>query len=302
MADYSYKESDHVFFEAVAEFEDELRALDIAASRFRTDSEINYLCQNSNGQPIKVSPLLFEAISAAIEGAQVTNGSLDPTIGASLVALGYEKDFEEITKASRYEYVKVQPVLPFGYQRVVLHAGQRAVRVPMGTKLDLGATAKAFCADRILQNIRAKLDLDILVNLGGDLAASTRRGGDPWSISLPKDGSLEPTSPGPVVGMVSGGLATSSTTKRTWLKGDETYHHILDPRSGESANSPFTAVTVHAASALDANIASAGTIAKGVEGLKWLAELGLPAFALDLDGNSHYFGGWNSQIMDFSRC
>ena len=72
---------------------DELAAIDAACSRFRPDSEISRL---PAGTAAAVSPLLAEAITVALRAAEQTDGIVDPTVGAAVQALGYDRDFAAI--------------------------------------------------------------------------------------------------------------------------------------------------------------------------------------------------------------
>jgi len=69
-----------------------VRAIDQAASRFREDSELSKL-NASPEQDIKVSPLLAQAIAAAMRGAELTGGAVDPTVGSAIRLAGYDADF-----------------------------------------------------------------------------------------------------------------------------------------------------------------------------------------------------------------
>ena len=73
------------------EVDAELDAVEAAASRFRPDSEINALAASS-GRPTEVSELLAELLDAALTAARQTDGDVDPTIGAAMIALGYDRD------------------------------------------------------------------------------------------------------------------------------------------------------------------------------------------------------------------
>ncbi len=66
-------------------------------SRFRPDSEISALNRHS-GAPVVVSSDTIELVAHAIAAWQLTNGRFDPTVGATLVALGYDRDFTEMTR------------------------------------------------------------------------------------------------------------------------------------------------------------------------------------------------------------
>ncbi|MGW4057919.1 FAD:protein FMN transferase [Amycolatopsis sp. NPDC004747] len=82
--------------EAVALLREELAAIDTACSRFRPDSEISRL-HAAAGRQVHVGPLLAEALGAALRAARLTGGLVDPTVGAAVRALGYDRDFALVT-------------------------------------------------------------------------------------------------------------------------------------------------------------------------------------------------------------
>ena len=93
--------------------------------------------------------------------------------------------------------------------------------------------------------------------------------------------------------MVSGGgIATSGTTVRRWLAGDVELHHIVDPRTGRPADTPWRTVTVAAGSCVDANVASTAAVVLGEEAPAWLAARGLAARLVRESGALVYTGGW----------
>ena len=71
----------------------DLAEVDAACSRFRADSEICAL-RTAKGRPARISPLLAEAIEVALRAARLTEGDVDPTVGAAMSAIGYDRDFE----------------------------------------------------------------------------------------------------------------------------------------------------------------------------------------------------------------
>jgi len=82
--------------EAAAIVVAELAAVDAACSRFRADSELSAACR-AGGRPVTVSPLLADLVGAALDAARRTGGDVDPTIGAALCGLGYDRDFAAVT-------------------------------------------------------------------------------------------------------------------------------------------------------------------------------------------------------------
>jgi thiamine biosynthesis lipoprotein len=90
----------------------------------------------------------------------------------------------------------------------------------------------------------------------------------------------------------SGGLATSSTTVRTWKVGGRQVHHIIDPATGEPARSCWRTVSVAAGSCTDANTASTAAIIRGPAAPDWLHDIGLPARLVRYDGSVETTAGW----------
>ena len=68
-------------------------AFDRACSRFREDSELSAI-NRAVGRVTPVSPLMIEAMQAAVRAAALTDGDVDPTLGSAIIALGYDRDFE----------------------------------------------------------------------------------------------------------------------------------------------------------------------------------------------------------------
>ncbi len=276
-----------------------IQRMDATASRFRSDSEIQRVFDGKPRSGEVISPLLFEALEAALFGAEITQGYLDPTVACSLVAMGYEKDFLRVPAKVSGTARDVKVAFPAGFRNIRLNHSDHSVSISAGVNLDLGSTGKAFLADKIRETIESEISETVLVNLGGDISASAVADRAAWPIKITDDASLDASSKGIIIPIFGGGIATSSVTWRAWqISPEKTYHHIVDPHTGISANSPFASVTVLAGSALHANIASTGTIAMGEKGEEWLVSTGLPALARMRDASIKYFGPWDRTIVE----
>jgi thiamine biosynthesis lipoprotein len=273
---------------ARAVLEADLAAVDLACSRFRADSEI---CALRGGPGQRVSPLLAEAIAVALRAAELTDGDVDPTVGAAMSALGYDRDFEQIRSAGPAGPVTVRTVP--GWREVRLDG--RTLTMPEGVQLDLGATAKAWAADRSAARIAQRAGCGVLVSLGGDIAVAGRAPDAGWRIRV-QDVTGEPGDPpdGPyaLVAIRDGGLATSSTRARRWQRGGDVLHHILDPRTARPAEAIWRTVSVAAGTCADANAASTAAVIRGRAAPGWLASLGLPSRLVDATGVVFTVAGW----------
>ena len=288
--------------------EADLLALDLACSRFRVDSELvavgNVARGASDPVTVLVSPLLAEAVSVALRAAQLTDGDVDPTVGGALADLGYDRDFAELAQpgqspaAGKDTGAVTVRVIP-GWRSVRVNVGTGRLTVPAGVRLDLGATVKAWAADRAAARIAEVLGCGVLVSLGGDTAVAGEPPAGGWRIRV-QDRTALPGDPadGPsqVVTIRDGGLATSSTAARRWRRGGDVLHHILDPRTGRPAAPIWRTVSVAAASCADANTAATAAIIRGRQALPWLADLRLPARLVAQDGTIHTLNAWPEDL------
>jgi thiamine biosynthesis lipoprotein ApbE len=283
--------------------EDDLAALDLACSRFRTDSELvavgNAARTASGPVTVSVSPLFAEAVAVSLRAARLTDGDVDPTVGAALAALGYDKDFADLPKPENS--VPEAPAPPVGvreipgWRSVAVDVEQRRLTVPAGVSLDLGATVKGWAADRSAKRIAGEVGSGVLVSLGGDTAVAGEPPDGGWRIRV-QDRTLpieaDPDGPSQVVAISDGGLATSSTTARRWRHGGDVVHHILDPHTGMSADPVWRTVSVAAGTCADANTAATAAIIRGRRALAWLSGLKLPSRLVGADGTVVAVAGW----------
>jgi thiamine biosynthesis lipoprotein ApbE len=266
----------------------DLADVDAACSRFRADSEI---CSLRGGRAERITPLLAEAIAVALRAARLTGGDVDPTVGTAMSAVGYDRDFAQVQAVGPGIKLAVREVP--GWRQVRLDG--RTLTMPAGVRLDLGATAKAWAADRSAARIAAQTGSGVLVSLGGDIAVAGQAPAEGWRVRVqdvtgaPED---PPAGPYAQIAVRDGGLATSSTAARRWRRGGDVLHHILDPRTGLPAEPVWRTVSVAAGTCADANTASTAAVIRGRHAIGWLAQLGLPARLVDATGVVFTVAGW----------
>jgi thiamine biosynthesis lipoprotein len=177
-----------------------------------------------------------------------------------------------------------------GWRTVEVDCDARTVRVPLGVELDLGATAKALCADRAARAAHDAMGVGVVVALGGDVALAGPSPDDGWPVRVTDDHTA--TQGGQTIALRAGGIATSGRTRRTWIRGEHRLHHLVDPRTGAPASGPWRTVSVAAASCVDANIASTAAMVMGDDARRWLASCCLPARLVTVDGDVCCTAGW----------
>ena len=235
------------------------QARDRQFSRFREDSELSRVNRTPR-EIVSVSKTFGQMIERALTAAAATGGLIDPTLAGALTAAGYDRDFDELEPRPE----TVRPGAR-GRWRDVRMLGRLLVR-PVGVELDLNGVVKGQTVDEAV----GLLSEDGFVSAGGDFA-----GRGEFDVALPGGGSVRVT---------RGGLATSGTTKRRWLRAGVWQHHLIDPRSGTPADSPWAEVTVSAGSCLQADVAAKAAFLLGLDGPGWLDSRGLAGRFLPEDG------------------
>jgi thiamine biosynthesis lipoprotein len=269
-------------------FETEIAAIDRACSRFRPDSELMRV-NTAGGRATAVSALFRQALDVAVRAACLTDGRVDPTVGAAMRTLGYDRDFGSLDRDGPPLRVSVERVA--GWQTIEIDDDRSTVRVPAGVELDFGATAKALCVDRAARAIESATAAGALVSLGGDLAVAGAHNPG-WPVLVTDDHAAGADADGQRIRLECGGLATSGTTVRRWMRGDLAVHHVVDPATGLPAHECWRTVSVTAASCVDANIASTAAIVMGARAPAWLLDRGLPGRLVAVDGSVTRVGGW----------
>lgn len=270
-----------------------LAEVDAACSRFRPDSELAAL-DSSRGRPVRVSPLLAEALGVALDAAEATDGAVDPTVGSAMEAIGYDRDFTLVREDDRPFRLTVKRAP--GWRLVHLDRAAGTVTVPAGVRLDLGATAKSWAADKAAAMLAEAAGCGVLVSLGGDTAVAGEPPAGGWQIRVQDVtgpvGEAPAQGPYATVGLRSGGLATSGTAARNWRRGGHDLHHIVDPHTGLPVRTPWRTVSVAAATCADANAAATAALVRGNGAERRLTGLGLPARLVTQEGLVVTTPGW----------
>ena len=245
-------------FAASELLEQELERIDRVASRFRSDSELSRL-NAAAGSEVVVGRELFEAIDVALAVAEATDGLVDPTVGAAMNLLGYDRDFADVLAGVAGE-LPPERAVP-GWRSVSVDRSRRAVRLPADTSIDLGATAKALAADRAAATIHDRLGCGVLVSLGGDASVAGPAPAGGFDIGIADTC----TSPRPRRGdcHLIGWARHLGIEVRHWRLGVHQVHHIVDPATGLSAAPYWRTVSAAAATCVQANAASTAAIVLG---------------------------------------
>lgn len=214
---------------------DWVRVMHGRLTRFEPDSELSRF-NAAAGTWFPVSDELEVLLRESLRAFELSGGLVNAAVLPAMLALGYTQPLRLGPGTPAGEDVGPLPMLP-----AVLEVVPGRARLEPGAAIDLGGIAKGWLADRLSERLGDRC----LVNLGGDLYA---RGDGP-------DGEGWPVGLGTVTVLLRDqGAATSSTRKRAWNDDGRRVHHLVDPRTGRSAQSDLGEVSVVAPDATRAEV------------------------------------------------
>lgn len=234
-------------------------------SRFRPDSELNYVNQSA-GQTIQVSQVFWDVLQVSFDANRLSNQLVTPTVLPALEAAGYTRSFEQMP-VQITSHQKFTPTMSW-LTMIKRDPATRRIQMPAGIRLDFGGIAKGWAAHQTMLRLR-HLGA-VLVDAGGDIAISgSQLDGQPWPIGV-----LDPFNEAEDLDMLAvhqGGVATSGRDHRHWMKNGTPQHHIIDPRSSQPADTDVLSATVVAPNVLVAETAAKTVMILGSHhGLAWL--------------------------------
>lgn len=243
-------------------------------SRFRPHSELSQLNTRA-GRLVPVSPRLLRGIRAAVHARAATQGLFDPTMLPALLALGYDRSFEQLERNPPGG--GESPRLAVAHASIEILPAQQLVRLPAGVMLDLGGIAKGMFVDTLASSL-AEWPGGV-VSAGGDLRLwGVSPSGERWIVGV--EDPDDPQQDVAQLELCAGSVATSSNNRRAWYVAGERRHHLIDPRSGLPAVSSVRSVTVVAASTQQAEVAAKALFVGGIAP-EQLSQLACP-FAIAL--------------------
>lgn len=235
-------------------------------SRFRLNSELSQLNRTFD-QPIKVSKVFWDVFQTAQQADILSDSLVTPTVLDSMIEAGYDRPFDMLLQG---QSVSMLPAISMDHplSMVVADDQNQTMTLPQGVHLDFGGVAKGWAAHQTVEKL--KKHGPCLMNAGGDIAISgPRMDGSPWVIGVSNP--FETGSDLDVLQVKRGGVASSGKDRRHWNQNGVFRHHIINPYTGQPAETDLLRVTVLAPTVMEAEAAAKTAFILGYEkGLEWI--------------------------------
>lgn len=226
-------------------------------SRFLPTSDVSRITAGA-GSDVAVASDTVAIVRAAVDWSVRTDGAFQPLVGAQVRAWGY---------ATRPGDAGAAPTATTVTDAGAIAIGERTVRIPPGTALDLGGIGKSWSAMRAAAALRDRTDDPrLVIDAGGD-------------VLVVRGGEAVRTAAGPVRAGAGEGVATSSSERRSWVTRDgEPAHHLIDPATGAPGRRG-TAVVI-GRDAVEADVLATCVVLRP----DLMHAIDVPAAHLDVDG------------------
>jgi len=264
---------------------DDMKRIDRLMSTWKEDTEISQVNREAGKHPVKISEEFFRLLQKSVHYSELTHGAFDITYAS----VGYLYDFK---KGVHPDQQAIDAALPgINWRHMVLDEKKFTVFFTRpGMRIDLGGIAKGHSVDRGIEILQQQGITRAMVNAGGDTRILGDRFGKPWVVGV-----RDPDHAGKVflrLPLSDASFSTSGDYERYFDEDGKRFHHIIDPKTGDSARK-CRSVTVISDSATRTDALTKSVFIMGPEeGIRFIDTLtGVDAVAVGPDGKVFYSKG-----------
>lgn len=212
-------------------------------------SEVSSINEGAGLKAVAAGDETTALLRQALAIASATEGAFDPTVGAVVKLWGIGTDHPRLPRPTEIK----KALATVNYAMLKLDGAKGTVYAASRQRVDLGAIAKGYIADRICALIKKEGVKSALIDLGGNLAVVGRTpSGSLWRLGLQHP--LKPRGEYfAIIETEDESVVTSGPYERYFDKDGVRYHHIFDTKTGYPADSDLSSVSIVAKNSADAD-------------------------------------------------
>ena len=260
----------------------EMRRIESEYSPYLEDSELSRLNREAPAGWVETTPEMIDLLEKSARVSSMTGGAFDITYAS----VGRYYDYREGARPDDATLAEGLGAIDYHYVEIDPEGSRVRFAHPL-VYIDLGGIAKGYAVDRCIALIEATGIAAAAVSAGGDSRIIGDRQGEPWTVGVqdPRvEGEMAVLLP-----LVDTAVSTSGDYERFFVQDGVRYHHILDPRTGDSARDSWS-VTILGPEATFTDAMSTSVFVLGPDrGLELINRLpGIDAIIIDSDGRLRY--------------
>ncbi len=248
-------------------------------SRFRDDSELLKLNKQLNGKVLVSSPML-EVLLLCQKFHLISKGYFDPRVIENLKKIGYEKDFKKDRPSSKERLIHLQKIAEPLSEDLEIFSKEKSVIIKKA--IDTTGIVKGHTVDLVSKFLLGEGIGSFIIDAGGDMfAQGLNQDGVAWKIGI--EGLSDESF---LLGITDEGIATSGISRKRWMVGKKTFHHLINPKNPTEFSCDLKTVTVIEEKTVEADGRAKSLFLMGKEdGLKFANDNNIKALFLDYEEN-----------------
>ena len=262
--------------------EADMRRIDMSMSPYKEQSDLSLINRQAFTHAVKTTPEIYSIIKTSLKYSAMTEGAFDITFSS----VGYLYDYRQHKRPDKSAIA--ENLSGINFQHLVLNDQEHSIGFQSkGMRIDLGGIAKGHAVDNAIKILKTAGVTNAYVSAGGDSFALGDRKGRPWFIAIkhPRNANQVLLS----IPLEDLAVSTSGDYERYFDEDGVRYHHIINPKTGDSARESQS-VTILANDSITADALSTSVFILGPQkGLKLINSLpGVSAVIADKEGKVHY--------------
>ncbi|MCW8833615.1 MAG: FAD:protein FMN transferase [Colwellia sp.] len=212
----------------IAQVEQEMFRIDQQMSPYKEQSELSLINREAANRAVTISAELFDLLIVAQHLSKISDGAFDITYAS----IGYQYNYRDKKRPSQAVISEALPAI--NYTAITLQKENSTVFFNhQGMKVDLGGIAKGYAVKRCLNLLKKAGVAHALVSAGGDTGLLGDRHGRPWLVGVKHPRAEHKMAVH--IPLENEAISTSGDYERYFIEDGVRYHHIINPKTGDSA-------------------------------------------------------------------